>query len=231
MREEVLKKLKAKRDENYKSFNTKLIPGVDLSKVLGVRLPDIRTIAKEVAKGDYQAYIKELPKDCYYEERMVHGMVLGYGKLTWEEWKKLTPAFVKHIHDWATCDSCSSGMKIIKKNREEGWDYLQQFLGAKGEYEVRFGITMLMDHYCKESEYTDRIIEAVRAIDRDDYYIMMARAWLISVMYVHFPEKTEKLFTDGVLDKVTHNKAIQKIRESNRVDACDKERLNAMKIK
>lgn len=228
MREPIRKKLKESSEADYKAFNCKLNPGVDPDRVLGVRLPVLRGIAKEIAKGDFRKYIHQLPQDCFFEERMIHGMILGYCKVDWKDWCDLVEGFVPHIKDWATCDSGAMTMKAIKKHHEKGWSFLQQFLQSGEEFSRRFGAVMLLAHYVRE-DYIDRVLEAYDKIDKEPYYVMMAVAWGISHCYVAFPEKTEAFLRKGSLDVKTHNKAIQKIRESNRVDREEKERLRGMK--
>lgn len=229
-REEILNQLNAAKDTDYKEFNCKLIPGVDTKKVIGVRIPKVRDIAKKLARGDYKEYIKSLPKDCMYEERMIHGMVIGYGEKDFQQWKKLTTDFVPKICDWATCDSCSSTMKIVNKNLNESWDFLKEFCKATGEYEKRFGVVMIMDYFIRE-EWIDKTLVQLEKVNTKEYYVMMAVTWAISVCYVKFPEKTEKVLAGNRLDDKTQNKAIQKIRESYRVSKEDKERLKELKRK
>lgn len=228
MRDRILEKLRESSEREYKAFNQKLNPGVDPDTVLGVRIPVLRAIAKELAKGDFRKYIDQLPEDCYFEERMIHGVILGYCKVPWQDWCTLVEAFVPHIKDWATCDSAAMTMKFIKKHPQEGWDFLQQFLDSEKEFYRRFGVVMLLANYIRE-DYIDKILSAYEKIDREPYYVMMAVAWGISHCYVSYPDKTEAFLRRGSLDVKTHNKAIQKIRESNRVGDAEKERLKEMK--
>jgi len=80
MVEEIRKKLHELSEEDYKTFNQKLLPGVE--HVLGVRLPAMRKLAKEVAKGDFRSYLDEAAEkigaDSIHEEIMLQGLVLGY---------------------------------------------------------------------------------------------------------------------------------------------------------
>lgn len=230
MREEIYKRLQNSSEEGYKKFSCKLNPTVDPDSVMGVRIPVLRALAKELAKGDFREYIQELPEDCAFEERMIHGMILGYCKVSWEEWCQLVEGFVPHIKDWATCDSAAMTMKIIQKHPEEGWTFLQQFLSDKGEYARRFGAVMLLANFIRE-DYADRVLAAYEEMDREPYYVMMAVAWGVSHCYTAFPQKTEQFLKKESLDVKTHNKAIQKIRESYRVDREDKDRLKEMKRK
>jgi len=212
MREKILEELKGASEIAYKEFNTKLIPGVDVSKVLGVRIPAQRVIAKKLAREDFHVYINELPEDCFYEERMIHGMILGYAKLEFEEWQRLVNDFVPLIHDWGTCDSCAMGMKQIKKHLPEGRKLINKYLKSDKEYVKRFAIVMLLAHYIND-EYIEDILEQMAEVNTNKYYVMMAVAWTVSTCYIKFPVQTKNLLISGKLDDVTQNKSIQKIRE------------------
>jgi len=228
MRKDILDRLKKeKAGEGYKEFNKKIIPGIDTGKVIGVRVPVLRSIAGELAKSDFRTYINELPGDCMYEERMLHGMILGYAKIDWDEWCGMVRDFVPYIRDWATCDSCAMGMKLIRKHPDEGWKFLQEFLRSEGEYSCRFGIVMLLAHYVNagNEKYIGQILREMEKADTRRYYVMMAVAWAVSACYIRFPEATEKLLAAGKLDAVTQNNAVQKIRDSYRVSQEDKDRM------
>lgn len=224
MRDEIMKQLTAARDDAYKEFNCRLIPGVDPERVLGIRVPRLRKIAAGLARQDYLSYISELPDDCWFEERMIHGMVIGYAKLEYLQWEELARGFVPHIHDWATCDSCSSTMKIVRKEPEKAMKYLRGLLRTDGEYAKRFGIVMMMDHFLTD-ETAEDVLAELAAVDTEKYYVMMAAAWAVSVGYVKYPQLTEDLLQSGALDDATQNKAIQKIRESYRVSAEEKRKV------
>ena len=75
-KKEIRSKLFDMQDIDYKKFHCKLIPGVNPDKVIGVRTPALRKLAKEVFKsGDYGEFISDLPHE-YYEELNLHGMII-----------------------------------------------------------------------------------------------------------------------------------------------------------
>ena len=108
MVQKIRQKMQGLAEEDYKEFNKKLIPGVD--KVMGIRLPALRKLAKEIAKEDFHAYLDEMEEqkesDLYHEEIMCQGMVLGYARMDQEERRKYLDEFVPKITNWAVCDSC-----------------------------------------------------------------------------------------------------------------------------
>lgn len=233
MVEEIREVLQKHMDEEYRKFNKSLIPGDGAATMLGVRLPKLREIAKKIAKENGREYLteieeKELQGDVYHEELLLHGCVIGYLDCETEERKERLRRFVPAIENWAVCDSSCMTYKFMKKNPEEWFPYLLEYANSNRVYEVRFAVVCLLDHFVTET-YLDRVLEVLKTISVDAYYVQMAVAWAVSVCYVKFPEKTEKLLTENCLDDFTHNKSIQKIRESYRVSKEDKERLNTWK--
>lgn len=214
-------------DETYKQFHTSLVPG--LTEMLGVRIPILRELAKKAAKEDYCGFVQDFQPGCY-EEVMIRGMMIGYGKFSIEEQQKELKKFVPLINNWAVCDSCCTTYKFMKKNQEEWFSFLEPYLNSGQEYEIRFAVVCLLDFFIQEA-FIDRVLSCFSALHHDGYYVKMAVAWAVSVCYVKFPEKTEEFLQKNTLDDFTHNKAIQKIRESCRVSKEDKERLNTWKRK
>lgn len=214
-------------DEDYQKFSSKLIPTID--NVLGVRLPALRKIAKVIAKGDWRMYL-ETAESEYFEEVMLQGMVIGYVEADIEEILSTITAFVPKIDNWSICDSFCVGLKFTKHNQERVWDYLQSYLASEEEYEIRFGVVMLL-HYYTDDTYIDKVLHCLDRINHDGYYVKMAVAWAISICYVKLPEPTMIYLNNNTLDDFTYNKALQKITESFRVDKDTKTQIRSMKRK
>lgn len=195
----------------------------------GVRLPILRNLAKHAAKEDYQTFAENFDVEVY-EERMIRGMMIGYAKLTMEEQKAELAKFIPIIDNWSVCDSCCTTFKFMKKAQEEWFAFLFPYLNSNKEYEIRFAVVCLLDFFVNE-KFIDRILVCLANIRHNGYYVKMAVAWAVSICYMKFPEKTEAFLMKNYLDDFTHNKTIQKIRESYRVTKEDKERLNQYKRK
>lgn len=223
---EIREKLFEKQDLKYKEFHGKLCPNLD--KIIGVRVPELKKIAKQIAKTDYKNYLKNA-QDEYYEELLLQGLVIGYSKTTLEEKLKYLEKFVPKINSWAVCDVTCGTLKIAQKYEKEVWEFLQQYIKSKKEYEIRFALVMYLDYYLKE-EYIDKILEQINNITSKDYYVQMAIAWLVSIAYIKQKEKTEKFLKNNKLDKFSQNKSISKICESYRITPEEKERVKKYKI-
>jgi len=212
-------------DIGYKAFHEKLVPGVH--NVRGVRSPVIKQLAKEIVKEDYEGFLEERSFD-YYEEKMLYGLVIGNLKLPFEQVAGHIIEFVAVIDNWAVCDSFCSSLKITIKNKEEMWKLLERYFNSKEEYELRFAVVMLMDYYI-EPLYIDKVFIVLAKINHNGYYVRMSIAWAVSTAFVKEREKTLEFLCSDSLDTWTHNKSLQKIRESFRVSKEDKLLLKEMK--
>lgn len=227
MKEIIRERLFRLAEEDYKKFSSSLIPGED--KILGVRLPYLRELAKEIAKGEWREYLATA-QDEYYEDIMLQGLVIGYVKTSPEEILSYTERFVPKIRNWGVCDSFCTGLKLSKKYPELVWDFIQPYLKSEKEFEIRFAIIMMLAHFI-DDDHIDRVITSLDGIRHQGYYVKMGAAWAISVCYVKYPEKTMVYLKDSRLDDFTYNKALQKILESYRVDQESKAVIRSMKRK
>lgn len=226
--EEIRNKLIELSEDKYKEFSAGLCPGVNI-EMLGVRIPKIRKLAKEIVKDNPEEYLKN-PQEKYFEELMLQALVIANLKIDLEKKKEYIINFVPKINSWAVCDSFCVDLKDADKNPEFFWKIISKYFKSNKEYELRFAVVMLLDHYVKE-EYIDKIFEVVDNIKNEEYYVEMGIAWLVAEMYIKFPKHTMNYLKNCNLNKFTYNKALQKARESYRVSKEEKEILNKMKKK
>ena len=219
--EDIRKRLLELQDVKYKEFHSGLCPNVD--KIIGVRVPQLKELAKQIAKEDYKKFLIHV-KDEYYEELALHGLVIGYAKMSIEDTFDYLKKFVPKINSWAVCDVTCANLKITKKYRKEMWEFLETYIHSNKEYEIRFAVVMYLNYYL-DDEYIDEILKRIDKVENKEYYVQMAIAWLISFAYIKQKDKTIKYLEKNSLDKFTQNKAIQKIRESYRVSKEEKENL------
>lgn len=223
--EEIRKRIFELSDIKYKEFHSTLCPNTN--NIIGVRVPILRNLAKEIAKGDFKTYL-ENAKDDYYEEVMLQGMVIGLAKMNFEQTVNYLIEFIPKINNWAICDTTVAGLKITKKYQKEMWEFLKPYLKSEKEFEIRFAIVMLLDFYITE-KYIDKVLQILNNIKHEGYYVKMAVAWTLQVAFVKFQEKTMKLLKQNNLDDFTYNKTLQKIVESYRVDEKVKQEVKEMK--
>ena len=226
LNEKIYQQLMEWAEPDFGTFSAGLIPGEE--HVLGVRLPLLRSYAKELAKGDWQTYLSQASDDSM-EEIMLQGMTLGYVKASFEEKKPYLDVFVGKIDNWSVCDSTCSGMKPQSgEDVEAFFAYAVCLAKDRREFVARFGIVMLLDHFITDT-YIDEVLQVLDEVSHDGYYVKMAVAWAISICYVKFEEKTMVLLRENTLDDFTYNKSLQKITESYRVTKEDKARIRSMK--
>lgn len=225
--DDIKKQLLELADSQYQIFSSGLIPNVNNDSILGVRLPQLRKIAKSIIKGDWEHYLRTASNDSF-EEIMLQGMVIGYVK---EDLNKILPyvkGFISRINNWSVCDSFCSGLKLPKVYSNEMWEFILPYLKDSREYYIRFGVVMLIFYYVDEKHIEDALA-LLDAIDCDAYYVKMAVAWAISIYYIRFPGRTMMYLNNNHLDTFTYNKALQKITESLKVDKDTKMRIRDMK--
>ena len=214
-------------EEKYKKFHSGLCPNTE--NIIGVRLPKLRQIAKEIAKGEWKNFL-DSSKEDYYEEILIKGLVIAYAKCDAEERLKYIEIFVPKIDNWAICDSFCNSLKFTNKNKSLVWNFIQPYLKSTEEFEIRFAVVMMLNYYITE-EYIDTVLECLNKIHHDGYYVKMAVAWAFSICFIHFKYKTMEFLKNNDLDDFTYNKSLQKICESLRIDKDTKTLIKSMKRK
>lgn len=226
---EFLKELYSNQDIEYQRFSRSLLPNDYNKEFIGIRIPILKLIARRIAKEDYISFI-QLNTHNTFEEIMIHGLIIGYIKEDINKVIDLYKDYIQYIGNWSLCDTTSNNLKIIRKYPNEGIKLVKWCLKHKKTYYKRVGYVILLNYYVND-KYLDYIFDECNNNDNDDYYVKMAVAWLICECFTKYPDKTISYIKNNKLDTWTHNKAIQKIRESNRVDNnTKKELLNYKKI-
>ena len=210
------------QDLKYRDFHARLLPTVSKEIIIGVRVPVLRELAKQV-------FSENTCNECYYhEERMIYGFTLGMKECSVREHIEDIKSFVPMINNWAICDCCGSSFKFVKKDLDSYYDFILSYIG-KGEYETRFAVIMLMNFYLVD-EYIDRVLDILCSIESDRYYVNMGVAWALSVAFVKYEEKVFPLIKAKTLPTDIHNKTIQKIKDSLRVSKETKQLLNEYRV-
>lgn len=222
----IKEQLNSLAEEKYRIFTSALTPGKE--NILGVRIPLLKKMAAKLVKGDWRAYLAEATEDTM-EEVMLQGMVIGGCKADAEEILQLAAGFIPKIDCWSVCDGFCGGLKIAGPHKERVWEFLQPYLKSDKEYEIRFGVVMLL-HYLLP-EYAPLAFAHFDRIKHEGYYVKMAVAWVLSMYYVNLPGLTMPYLKKNELDRFTYNKALQKIIESHRIDQEDREIIKSMKRK
>ena len=213
------------KDEKYADFQAKLTPGVKRESFIGVRVPDVRKIAKEWhGKEESEDFLKILPHR-YYDENMLHGLLISeikdFDKCVCELEK-----FLPYVDNWAVCDIMSP--KIFKKHKEELIDLIIKWTKSEHVYTCRFGIEMLMSHFL-DDDFRREYLDIPAAVVSDEYYVNMMTSWFFATALAKQWEDTIPYIEGKNLETFVHNKSIQKARESRRITDEQKEYLKTLK--
>ena len=216
----LMARLRAEADPKYADFNGSLIPGVS-GGVLGVRVPVLRSIARELLKGDWRAFLEASREEPLHEMRMLHGMVLGGARCDIGEKLALTETFLPHIDNWAVCDGFCSSFKPRAGEHEALFTRCVECADSPIEFRKRFGLVMLMSRF-HEPPYIGGTMAAYRRFEHEGYYARMGAAWGLATLWLYAREDALAILREDLWDDFTHNKAIQKLCESYRVTDGDK---------
>lgn len=223
----IRKELLELKDEEYGKFQKKLCPETNL-EIIGIRIPKLRNLAKELAEEDYKYYLNSI-ENKYFEEILLEGFIIGYCKVDIYKKLELIKEFVPKIDSWSITDTFCPTLKIKEKDLEKVWDFIMPYLKSNKEFEVRFAIIMMLDYYITD-QYVDEVIECLDKVDNEGYYAKMAVAWTLAEIGIKYYDKLIKyLKGNNKLDTFTYNKTLQKLRESYRISSEQKEELKKMK--
>lgn len=227
----VLAELRVLQDPAYRAFHSRLVPTVDPERIIGVRTPALRAYAKRLARerpDEARAFMAEAPH-TYYEENNLHGELID---LLYRRDLETTllelDGFLPQVDNWATCDLLAP--KVLARHPQATLAKVRDvWLASDHLYTVRFGINELMRDFLGERFEADHL-RWVAGLPAGEYYLDMGRAWYFSMALVKQYEATVGMFETPVLDAWTHNKALQKARESRRVPQGVKDYLQGLKV-
>lgn len=227
MNRDYIKELHELQDEKYREFQSKLIPSIGPDTMIGVRTPELRKLAKSLAKEeDVEEFLRDLPHK-WFEENQLHAFILSEMK-DYDECVREVELFLPYVDNWATCDQMSP--KVFKKNKADLLKQIKKWIGSKETYTIRFGIGVLLTHFL-DDDFDLRHLDLVARIKSDEYYVNMMRAWYFATALAKQYEAALPYIEQRKLDKWTHNKTIQKAVESYRVSDERKSILKKLKTK
>lgn len=224
--EQIRECLFALSDSAYRDFQSALIPSVDKSRVIGVRIPALRELAVRIYKSGHSGVILDVLPHKYYEEDNLHAFLIEQIN-DFNECIRRISIFLPFVDNWATCDSMNP--KIFKSHKAELEKHICKWLASDHEYEVRYAVGALMRYFLDDG-FSLRHLDTVACIGREEYYIKMMVAWYFATALAKQYEATVVYLERRVLDKWTHNKAIQKAIESHRISNEQKEYLRKLKV-
>ena len=223
IREQLLKL----QDIKYRDFHSRLMPTVEKEKIIGIKIPNIRKLAKQIAfTPDACEFMSSLPHE-YYEENNLHALLIAEIK-DFDECVLELERFLPYVDNWATCDSLRP--QRLKLNTDRLLEYVYKWIKSDKTYTVRFGIEMLMLYYLDDN-FDAKYLKLVSEIRSDEYYVNMMIAWFFATALAKQYEAVIPFIEQSLLPAWIHNKTIQKACESYRISADKKLGLRLLKRK
>lgn len=223
---EMLNAIIAERDEEYADFTAKLIPNVPRESIIGVRTPQLRSIAKRFGKNaGIDEFLSALPHE-YHEQNLVHAYIAeSIGDF--DSAVKTIEVFLPYVTNWAVCDSMTP--RIFAKHTGELLPIIKKWLQSEHSYTVRFGLRMLMCFYL-EKEFASEINALAASVCSEEYYVNMMQAWYFATALAKQYDSTVPFVEEHRLSPWVHNKTIQKAVESFRITAEQKAHLKTLRL-
>ena len=221
----VYERLATCSNEEYRDFQSRLVPNVPKETILGVRTPDMRKIAKEIkGTAEAESFLIQLPHR-YYEENLVHFFLIALIR-DFDECAKAVESFLPYVDCWPVCGQSSP--KVFAKNHQKLLPLIRKWIGSEHVYTARFGIRMLMNEFLGE-DFKPEYLEWVATVNGEDYYIKMMVAWYFATALAKKYDESIVYIEEHRLEPWTHKKAIQKAIESFRVSDAHKEYIKSLR--
>lgn len=223
---EIQQRLFALQDAGYRDFHAALMPTVDKTLVIGVRMPALRALAKELKGTELAAdFMAALPHK-YYEENNLHAALIGHIR-DFQPCLTALERFLPYVDNWATCDMMNP--RALAKDKAALLERIRLWLQSGHTYTVRFGMEMLMNHFLEE-DFREEYPALVASVQSEEYYVRMMQAWYFATALAKQYEAAVTYLEQRRLGAWVHNKTIQKARESFRVSQEQKEYLKSLKV-
>jgi len=221
----VYERLIACRDEEYRDFQSKLVPNIDSKTIIGVRTPQMRAIVKEISGTTEAAEFLQILPHQYYEENLVHFFLISKIR-NFDQCVREVEKFLPYIDCWPVSDQATP--QVFKKNHAKLLPLIKKWIDSPHVYTARFGMRMLMNEFLND-DFKEEYLQWVSSKSGDDYYLKMMVAWYFATALAKQYDATIKYIENRCLDPWIHQKTIQKAVESYRVSDEHKEYLKRLR--
>ncbi len=217
------------KDDAYLEFSSKLNPGI---KVMGVRIPILRKIAKNYLKNPDAATLLISPysknDDPFLEELMIAAILIANLKIN-DRFEKIN-YFFRYLKGWSLCDLLCAELKDARNNLDLYWNFVYPKFFCKESEQQRFAAVMSLNYFT-EKKYLRKILKAISHKEYTDYYVSMGVAWLVATLFVKYPDRIYFFLKEKNLYSLTHKQALQKILDSYKVTVEQKALIRKLKEK
>lgn len=209
---DVVRELNANADEKYRDFIAKLVPNIEKDTIIGVRMGDLRRLAREIKK-EVSLDIFNEAKFYYREEKLLYALCIFKMSESFNKAMEALDEFLPYIDSWEVTDLVAGEIIIKKAQREEAFQKAQSYLLSEDEYTIRLGL-VIMNKKFNDKAHIDKIIDAIKNITLNTYYVNMAAAWLLCELYFTDKAKVDEFLSSEAISMDIKKMTRQKIRES-----------------
>ena len=215
------------RDTAFAVFSARLIPTVPRERFIGIRSPECKKIARQIADDPVvPVFLTSLPH-FWFEENYLHVALINrirdYGACV-----SALERFLPYIDNWAVNDALNPA--CFRKHRGELIGRIQSWIASEAPYTRRCGMRLLMANYL-DKDFRPEYLDLPADLRSEEYYVNMMTAWLFAEALAKQWDAAVPYIETRRLDPWTHNRAIQKACESFRVPEEHKTYLRTLKVR
>lgn len=218
----------AQRQDNILKYQQHVLKDENLP-IIGIGIPKLRKIAKKIVCEDFDFFM-QINQHLTFENVLLEGLAIGYYRTDLNEKLRLIDRYLPLIENWEICDTFVATLKFETNEKQQVFNFIKRYLNSSNPYAIRFSLVMMLYYYI-DNVYFEDILITIKAIKSKNYYVEMALAWLLSMMYLKNPKRIIDYLNKHYLNDSVYNKTLQKICESTQVDESTKQYLKKLKIK
>lgn len=209
---DVLFELNANADEKYRDFIAKLVPTIEKDTIIGVRMGDLRRLARGIRKEENLDIFNEA-KFYYREEKLLYALCIFKMSESFDAAMNALDEFLPYIDSWEVTDLIAGELIIKEVQREKAFQKALSYVHSSDEYTIRLGLVIMNKKYNDEA-HIEKILDALKSISLDAYYVNMAAAWLLCELYFTDKVKVDEFLLSEAISTEIKKMTRQKIRES-----------------
>lgn len=209
---DVLFELKENSDAKYKDFIAKLVPNINKDTIIGVRMGDLRRLAREIRKEENLDIFNEA-KFYYREEKLLYALCIFKMSESFDKAMNALDEFLAYIDSWEVTDLIAGEIIIDEAHIDKAFQKALSYVHSSDEYTIRLGL-VIMNKKFNDKAHIDKIIDAIKNITLNTYYVNMAAAWLLCELYFTDKAKVDEIISSETISMDIKKMIRQKIRES-----------------
>lgn len=194
---------------------------------LGLSFPKLKEISLSIYKQDPYDFLDSKRVDIY-DLQIIEANLIGKIKDINQALKYFDKAAV-YAKDWSVVDSLSQRFVISRKHPDETLKLLKTYAKLEDEYLNRIVAVTLLSHFLNDESIND-VLSLLSELKHEGYYTQMAIAWAYATIMIKYPQFVFDILNKRKLLKWTHQKTIQKILESYRIDDHTKQEVKKLSI-